>query len=86
MSEVCTPLLRRLFGRQYDVKQGEFPSVVSFILMAQNGTNDIFPDVEPLNRAADAVLAIFDAECESFVVKEILGEKLGMTLRVTVQE
>ena len=86
VSEVCEPVLKRLFGRQYDVKQDEFPSVVSFILMAQNGTHDLFPDVEPLNLAADAVLAIFDAGFESFVVKEILGEKLGMKVRVAVEE
>lgn len=42
VNEVCEPVLRRLFGRQYDVKPGEYPSIVSFILMAQNGTKPMW--------------------------------------------
>ncbi|QPG96780.1 hypothetical protein C2857_005241 [Epichloe festucae Fl1] len=84
--ESCDAVLRELFTPAYMERESELPFVVDWILMAASGLDDGTVDLRPLQEAAKALHEVLVAGTGSIIVREDLGEKLGLPVQFVFED
>ncbi|KAI0156453.1 hypothetical protein GGR57DRAFT_463469 [Xylariaceae sp. FL1272] len=80
VKDACDSLLRQLYTPEYLENECQLPWVVGWIFMAASGLEAGISDRRPLQKAAEAMEVFLATGSSSFITKDVLAAKLGMSL------
>ncbi|KAI1262316.1 hypothetical protein F5Y18DRAFT_397995 [Xylariaceae sp. FL1019] len=85
VKDACDPILRQLYTSAYLENESQLPWVVGWIFMAASGLEAGISDRRPLQKAAEAMEDFFATGSSSFIAKNVLSAKFGMSLEFDVE-
>lgn len=80
--ETCDPQLRQILGPDYLENETQLPTLTGYILMLACGAEGHVANLGPLQSAAHVLNEMQVAGAQGFIIKQILGDILGMQIEI----